>query len=82
MNEKRNDEDRIQSGAGSGVGQSADTPFESQQVDQEEGVSAIPVQEIPIGIPMDAAEFKKLKAEAEQRSIKESNANSNTKDVD
>jgi len=65
--EKKANEHRLGSGGGTGesVRPSSGSPEEPHV--EEEG----PVQEIPIGIPMDPEEFRRLKTQAERPSREE-----------
>jgi hypothetical protein len=62
-----NDEKKIgeqRSGSGSGTGESVSPSAEPEVEPSVEWEG--PVQEIPIGIPMDPEEFRRLKAQAER----------------
>ncbi len=61
--------DEQRSGSGGGTGDSVRPSAEPEVEPSAEGEH--PVREIPIGIPMDPEEFKRLKAQAEQRSREE-----------
>ena len=56
---------------GSGAGQTANIPVESDPNTQAESEEEADVQEIPIGVPIDPEEFKRRKAEAVQPSVTE-----------
>ena len=60
----------VQSDLGSGAGQSAALPAEVEPgaTEEEPGAPADGTEEIPIGMPVSAEEFKKLKAQAEEAS--------------
>jgi len=64
---KKIDEQR--SGAGGGTGDSVSPSAEPEVEPSVEWEG--PVQEIPIGIPMDPEEFRRLKSQAEQPSLEE-----------
>ena len=67
-----NDEKKVgeqRSGAGGGTGESVSPSAKPEGEPSVEWEG--PVQEIPIGIPMDPEEFRRLKAQAEQPSGEE-----------
>ncbi|HEX9990177.1 MAG TPA: hypothetical protein VGE45_17095 [Chloroflexia bacterium] len=62
MNEDKNQNQEVSSGQGCATGHSASPP---QSADTPFPVAGLPFEEIPIGYPMDAAEFNRLKSAAE-----------------
>jgi hypothetical protein len=65
--EKKANEHRSGSGGGTGESVRPSSGSAEEPYVEEEG----PVQEIPIGIPMDPEEFRRLKAQAERPSREE-----------
>ena len=65
--EKKANEHRSGSGGGTGESVRPSSDLADEPHVEEEG----PVQEIPIGIPMDPEEFRRLKAQAERPSGEE-----------
>lgn len=71
MTEEERKENEPRSASGSGTGESVRPSKRPEANSQEEGAS---VQEIPIGIPINAEEFRRLKARAERASRDEEEA--------
>lgn len=80
---KKRTNDEVQSDLGSGAGQSAAPPAEVEPgaAEEEPGAVADGTEEIPIGLPVDAEEFSKRKARAEEASGEEENAVSGEADA-
>ena len=71
MTEEERKETESQSAAGAGAGESVRPSKRPEANSQEEDTS---VQEIPIGLPINDEEFKRLKARAERASREEEQA--------
>ena len=65
MTEKKSSQDQTPSAGGSAAGRKVGPLPHIEPAPPEPGA---PVQEIPIGVPVDPTEFRRLKAEAERRS--------------
>ena len=64
MTEKKHTQNQPPSAGGSAAGRKVSPPPHTEP--DRPGPSA-PVQEIPLGVPVDAAEFQRLKADAARR---------------
>jgi len=71
MTEEEKKEKEPRSASGSGIGESVHPSERPEEYSDDEGDA---VQEIPIGMPINTEEFRRLKAQAERASREEEEA--------